>query len=682
MSQPGKHLYEFGEFRLDTAEHLLSRDGTPISLTPKAFELLLVLVKRSGHLIGKEELLQQVWPDSFVEESNLTFNISALRKALNDGQSNLRYIETVPKRGYRFAAEVRKLATGDDDLVIEHNLRARIVTEAIAQASPTEKILNVDASDWVALSSNDERAVLQIGEQLAAHPPISQSIRFDSRATHLLSASRLRRNRLWLMALAASVVLGAAEFLYSHHSPLPPSKGINSIAVLPFTNVNADADAEFLSDGVTESVINSLSTLPNLKVMSRNSVFRYKGREIDAWTVGRELGVQAVLTGRVWQRDDELSISVELINTQDNSLIWGEQHHQRLTHILDLQEDISTAISQSLRVQLTGTEQQKMEKRYTENPEAYQLYLKGRFFWNKRSAEGLKRGIDYFQQAIDKDPKFALAYSGLADCYTILYDYQELPPEECVPQAKAAVVKALELDESLAEAHTSRGYLVWLYDHDRTDAEKEFLRAIELNPNYSTAHHWYGFYLATLRRFDESMREMKRAQDLDPLSLIINSNMGRVLYFEHQYDQAIEQLQKTIEMDQSFSGAHYNLATAYEGKGMYAEAVREYQKWRTLDGNSETAAAMGEGYKLSGYQGALQKWLGSVENQSKLRPIPPYASYAKALIYAKLNDKDQAFFWLNKVIDERASRVDLISVVPVFDFLHDDPRWADLLRRL
>ncbi len=336
---------------------------------------------------------------------------------------------------------------------------------------------------------------------------------------------------------------------------------IESIAVLPFANVSADPNTEYLSDGITDTLISSLSQLPKLRVLARSTVFAYKGRENDARKVGRELNVDTVLLGRLTQRGDTLMIQTDLVKVADGSELWGQQYDRKLSDILTVQGEIAKQISENLRLKLTGEERRQLVKQYTENSQAYQAYLKGRYYWNRRTEEGFQKGVKYFQEAIENDPNYALAFAGLADSYDLLPRYGFLAPNEGYPEAKEAAIKALELDDTLAEAHASLGYAEVNYDWDWAGGEKEFKRAIELNPGYATAHHWYALYLAASGRLDEATSEIKRAQELDPLSLIINSNLGRILYFARKYDQAIEQFRKTIELDPNFADTHIRLLT-------------------------------------------------------------------------------------------------------------------------
>jgi serine/threonine protein kinase/Tfp pilus assembly protein PilF len=495
----------------------------------------------------------------------------------------------------------------------------------------------------------------------------------------VLSRRKSSTRRLVVVALVAAIIaiIGAGLFFFAFDDKT--GKAIGSVAVLPFVNVGADPSTEYLSDGITDGLINSLSQLPNLKVIARSSVFRYKGQEADPQTVGRNLKVLAVLTGRVHRLDDTLSVSAELADARDNSHIWGAQYNRKLSDVLALQEEISKEISEKLQLKLSGEEAKLLAKRYTEDNEAYQLYMKGRYFWNKRTPEDVKRGIEQFKQALDKDPRYALAYSGLADSYAMLGDYGIIPPKEVFPSAAAAATRALEIDDKLAEAHTSLAH-ARLYDWDWSSADREYKRAIELKPGYATAHQWYANHLVATGHFNEALIQIRRALELDPLSLIINEGAGLHLYLTRKYDQAIEQQQKTLELDSSFIPAHSTLGAAYLQKGMYEQALAEFQKAIDLSGhNPDYVADLGHGYAVSGKRGKARKVLDELNDMSKLRHVSPYAI---ARVYVGLGESDQAFKWLEKAYGERTSELIFIKEEPVFDNLHLDLRFQDLLKRM
>jgi serine/threonine protein kinase/TolB-like protein/Tfp pilus assembly protein PilF len=514
-----------------------------------------------------------------------------------------------------------------------------------------------------------------MGRQAAA-----QGIR-DLAATETISgkvrASAIKFNKPIVVIAVVALLLALAAGAYLHFGRTRGG-AIDSVAVLPFVNASGDPNLEYLSDGIAESLMNSLSQLPNLKVMSRNSAFRYKGREQAAEKVGKELNVRAVLTGSLKQIGDQIVISVSLDDALDSHQIWGSQYDHKVSDLLAVQREIARDISGNLRLKLSDTDESRLSKRYTENPEAYQLYLKGRFFSNKRTGEAARKAVEYFQQAIEKDPNYALGYAGLADAYFLLTAFSDSPPQESIPKSKAAAKRALELDEDLAEAHASLASALFFYDRNFQESDREFQRAIELNPNYATAHHWYGVtYLAKMERFDEAVAEVKRAQELDPLSLIINADLGNTYIQARQYDKAIEQLRKTIEMDQSFYFAHWQLGVAYEMKGSLQEATLEYQKARQLNDNPWVLALLGHVSAAAGRRDEALKTLDQLKVISKDRYV---SSYSFAIIYAGLGEKNQAFQWLERSCQDHEPRITRIKVDPLLDSLRSDPRFADLER--
>ncbi len=495
------------------------------------------------------------------------------------------------------------------------------------------------------------------------------------------AAQALRRRPIWrvrptwLIAgfAAVLVALVATSFLLR-----PRGKAIDSLAVLPFTNASPDPNTEYLSDGITESLINSLSQLPSLTVMSRNSVFRYKGREIDAQAAGRELKVQAVLIGRVAQRSANVSISAELVDVRNNRQIWGDRFNRKVSDIQAVQEEIAREISGKLRQRLTGEEKKRLTKRYTESAEAYGLYLKGRYHWNKRTGEDIQKGIGYFQQAIEKDPTYALAYAGLADSYAILSEWSGLPSSETFPKAKAAALKALEIDDTLAQAHATLASIDW----DFSSAEKEYRRAIELDPKYPTAHHWYSLLLSNLGRHEQAIAEAERAYELDPLSPIISNVRTAAFYFARQYDRAIEAGRKTVELDKGFSPALLDLGFALEQKKMYPEAIAEFEEAVRLSGRGIQAVAyVSHAYAVSGRREEAMRLIEELKGWAE-RGYDPLASIA--LVYAGLGQNDEAMRWLEKAYQARSAWLIFLAlkVSPRWDALRSDARFQDLLRRI
>ena len=514
-----------------------------------------------------------------------------------------------------------------------------------------------------------------------AEPPSSPSTRVSS-AEFIVSEIRQHKTAtligaVVILLLVVAVAFGIRSYLHAGSTEV----AVESIAVIPFVNMNKDANAEWISDGLTESIINNLTQLPNLRVIARSSVFRYKGRETDPLVVGKELGVRAVLTGRLMQRGETMLISAELVDVRDNKQLWGEQYERQLADMLSVQREIAREITNNLRPTLSGMEQKRAEKMYTANPEAYQLYLKGRFYWNKRTPPDLHKAIPFFEQAIEKDPNYAMAYSGLADSYALLTAYTDEPPRQLMPKAKDAALKALALDDKLAEAHASLGQIAAYYDYDFPTAERQYRRAIELNPNYATAHQWLAEYLASMKRLDESQAEIRRALELDPLSVIMNRIYADILMDARKYDEAIQQYHRALDLDPNFPTAHYFLGRAYEVKGMYDQAVEEYSK-ASLVGRvpPEVVQKMKDVYAKSGWKAYVQMNLDRLLSQTQGQSTPP--PFVIAGMYARLGRKEEAIAWLEKGYEERDGRMTVLGVAYEFDGLRADPRFKELMRRL
>jgi TolB-like protein len=594
MSKQESHLYEFGPYRLLPQERQLLRGGEPVALTPKAFEILVALVERCGRLVEKDELLNEVWAGTIVEESNIAQNVFALRRVLGRTEEGAQYIGTVPKRGYRFLASVKVFEDRGDELFVQHHLRA-------ASSQPD--------------------------------PQVSGS--------------------------------GQEEIV--------------SLAVLPLVNACGDARADYLSDGITESIISTLSQLPQLHVMARGTVFHYRNREVDPRQIGRELGVQALLTGRLLELDDRLVIRAELIDVANGWQLWGAQYNREPNDILALQQEMAQEISRNLSLKLTGAERRQLAKSHTENTEAYRFYLKGRYYLNKRLTETLRTAIEQFQQAINSDTDYALAYVGLADCYSLLSLYSALTPKEAFPKAKAAALRALEIDNTLAEAYTSLGVIKVFYEWDWAGAEREFEQALMLNPGYADAHQRYGIYLVAMGRFDEAIEEFRCAQELDPLSLITITMAGYPFYYGREYDRAIEQFRKTLEMDPNFSMAHFRLALAYEQKGLYEEAIAELETSKTLSDDRDVIAALGHVYALMGRREEAERALAELQDRASQTYV---SSYHRAAIHTALGEKDHALEWLERACDERSYWLIYLGVDPLLDSLRDDARFTSLMQRV
>jgi TolB-like protein/Tfp pilus assembly protein PilF len=455
---------------------------------------------------------------------------------------------------------------------------------------------------------------------------------------------------------------------------------INSLAVLPMVNLSPDAEMEYFSDGITESIINALTQLPKLRVVPRSTVFRYKGPNLDPQQVGRELGVRAVLTGRVLHFGERLIVNAELIDVANESQLWGEQYNRKPADIFEVQEEISREISQKLLSKLSGEERKRLTKRHTHDTEAYGHYLKGRFYWSKRTEEGFRKGIEHFHQAIEVDPNYALAYAGLADSYILLVFYAAQNPGEAMAKAKAAAITALKLDDSLAEAHTSLAYIHYVYDWNWPAAEKEFKKAIKLNPKYATAHHWYAFRLAAAGRHEDAIAEMKLARELDPLALIINTEVGWAYYFARQYDKAIEQYQKSLEMDPGFGAAHMFMGTAYVQQGRYAEGIAELLKAIELSGGGVGMnGLLGHAYARAGDKEAALKMAAELTQQPAGKYVSPYNL---ALIHAGLGETDKTLELLDEACEHRSLFLAWLNVEPMFDSVRSDPRFAELVKRI
>lgn len=622
-SQETTRLYEFGPFRLDPAERKLLRGNQIVSLTPKAFDTLHLLVRNSGRVLEKDELLRMLWPDTFVEEGSLSNHIFLLRKALGE---DLTFIETVPRRGYRFVGTVRQFP----------------------RAAPTDL------------------------EPAGVGPLGTASFLTKTRRPWGRPAG------LGIVAAAMVALLAAAAWFYGRAGR--GGETIDSLAILPFVNSNADPNTEYLTDGITESLINSLSQLPNLKVMSRDSAFRFKGKETDPQTVGRELGVRAIFKGKVAQRGDTLSISAELIDAHDSSHIWGQQYDRKLADMDALREEIAGQMASALRIRLTGAEEKRLAKSYTSNPEAYQDYLKGRYWLNKGNEEGFNKGIEYFQQAIAQDPSYALAYSGLADSYSSLADFGLVSAKEGYLRSKDAALKAVELDDTLAEAHGSLALSKSSYDWDWSGADKEIRRAIELNPGYADAHRLHAEVLWQTGRLNEAIAESKGNLELDPISLGNNVDLGVEYFLARQYDQVIAQERKVLELDPNYIEAYYFRGIAHLKKSMYNEGMADLEKGVAIAPASEVAlTGLGYGYAVTGRRAEAHRVLDRLNELSKQKYVSPVW---RVKIYAGLVEKDKAFEWLEKAYEDHSIvSVGYIKTNPMLDALRSDPRFGDLLRR-
>jgi TolB-like protein/DNA-binding winged helix-turn-helix (wHTH) protein len=622
MGNSAKHLYEFGPFRIDTVERLLLCGPVKIPLTPKAADTLLVLVANSGRVLEKDEIIKSVWPDTFVEEGALARNISTLRKALGDGMEDFRYIETIPKRGYRFVAPVKDLAALPEPPKDLHEKPEPFVEE---------------------------------------HP---------------------QRRRTWRTAWITGAALFSLAVMVtffwrqSHTRPV-----IRSLAVLPLDNPSHDPAQEYFADGMTEELINSLAKIESLKVISRTSAFTYKGVKNKALPqVARELNVDAIVEGSVLQSDKRVRITVQVFEGKSEKQLWAQSYEEDLRDVLALQSQVASAIAREIRVQLTPQEKQRLAQSRQVDPEAYLAYSYGRYWWNKRTPEELQKGIEYFQNAIVNDPSYAPAYAGLADAYSLLGSIGSdvLPPSEVMPKARTAALQAVKLDDNLAEGHTSLAYVKLSYDWDLPGAEREFKRAIDLNPGYATAHHWYAHYLLASAQPERALAEIRRAQVLDPLSLSINVGLGWCLYHAHRYDEAIQQYRSTLAIDPNFSLAHATLGMALVQKHSYDEAMAEFNKALALPGSHSFALAnIARTYALSGKPAEARRVLRDLERSARQQYVP--AMYVAA-VYAALGESDASIRCIKKAFEERSDYMIYLRTEPSVDGLRSDPRFQDFLK--
>ena len=645
MSKPLKRFYEFGPFRIDTVNRCLLEHGQPVPLKQKAIETLLVLVEHKGEVLEKEALMQRLWPESFVEEANLTQNIYLLRKALGADD----YIETIPRRGYRFTAEVREWEEGTPDLILKERTRARILI-------------------------NEEEEIQEPLETQKAIEPLAAP-----------SATNWTRRRISLLTLSALLMLAAlltiASYLRnsSQSKQTPAGSVIKSIAVLPFESLSVDGSDDYLRLGMADTLITKLSSLGRVVVRPTDSVRNYTDTRQDAIKAGQALGVDWVLDGSIQRVGDRVRVTVRLMRTSDGQPLWADKFDQQFTDIFKVQDVIAERLTGTLALKLSGAEQQLLAKRYTANTEAYQLYLKGRYFWNKRTEDGLKKSIEYFLQATQLDPTYALAYAGLADAYAQLPGYSATASMEIYPKAKQAAGRALELDPNLAEAHCSAAIVLSYFEWDWTAAEEEYRKALALDPHYATAHHRLGVQLAALGRTTEALNEIKHALELDPLSLIINSLLGFSYFQAQQYDQAIEQLQKTIELDANFPPAREMLARVYAEKGRPDEAFAQFLQSRKLAGETtEKLSAFQTAYTASGLKGVYRQQLDFLLASSSAARVQPTDV---ASLYARLGEKAPALNWLERAVEQHEGEVIWLKVLPDYESLRAEPRFADLLRR-
>ncbi len=626
----------FGVFELDLRAGELRKHGLRVRLQEQPFQVLAMLLEHPGEVVTREELQRRLWPaDTFVDfDHGLNKAISKIREALGDSAESPRFVETVARRGYRFPAEVK-----------------------VADAAPVRR--PEPATQPHPAPEPRDRS------NLPGKPAMFKR--------HLPSLA-------WKISLIALLLLVASLATRKLRSTNSTSPVIRSLAVLPLESLSSDASQDYFADGMTDELISDLGQISALRVISRTSVMAYKHARKPLPQIARELNVDAVVEGTVLRSGDQVRITAQLIEASSDKHLWSQSYQGELRDTLALQGKVARAIADQIRINLNSQEQAALKNVRVVNPEAYESYLKGRYFWNKRTADGLKVALAYFNQAIDEDAKYAQSYSGLADTYALLGDWQyaAMTPKEALPKAKAAAIKALELDSALGEAHNSLAFCLDGFDWDFDSAGKEFRRAIELNPGYATAHHWYAWHLSLLGRYDEAIVEMRKAENLDPLSLIINADLAELLVLAHSYDESIRQSRKTIEMDPNFALAHNQLGQAYLQKQMHDEAIAELQKAVQLSAGSPTCIAnLARVYAASGKRSEAAKLLSDLKKRSN----PGYSHASEiAVIYAALGDKNQAMTWLEKGYEERFNPGVLLR--PGFDPLRSDPRFQDLVRRI
>src|ERR1700678_1943046 len=634
-------VLRFGTYEVSFQSGEGRKAGLKIRVQQQPMKLLEMLLQRPGEVVTREELCRRVWPNENFGDFDMALNIAIgkLRSSLGDSAENPRFIETLPKRGYRFIADV-----------------------SVVDGEPRPKRPGSGSGDLAEAESADKHE--------AKHESATSAVP--------------SRHQLWparrIIVAGAVVLILPILAIWLFRSPERAPMGIRSLAVLPLENLSGDAAQSYFADGMTDELITDLAQISALRVISRTSVMAYKGARKPLPQIARELNVDAVVEGTVLRSGDRVRITAQLIEASTDKHVWSQSYEGELRDTLAVQNRVASAIADQIRINLTPQEQAALKNAKVVNPEAYESYLKGRYFWNKRTADGLKVALAYFKQAIEEDPKYAQAYSGLADTYALLGDWQYavMTPKEAFPEAKAAAIKSLELDSTLGEAHNSLAFVLDGFDWDFDSAGREFQRAIELNPGYATAHHWYAWHLSLLGRYDEALAEMRKAEHLDPLSLIINADLAELLVLAHSDEESIQQSRKTIEMDPNFALAHNQLAQAYLQKHMYDEAVAELKTAVQVSGGGPAFIAnLARAYVASGKRSEAVKLLDHLKKRSK----PGYSNASEiAVIYASLGDADQAMNWLEKGYNERFNPGVLLR--PGFNPLRSDPRFQNLVHRI
>ena len=643
MSRRVKHLYEFGPFCLDPSEHTLRRDGRPIPLRPKVFDLLLVLVENRGHLVDKEKLMSSVWTEQFVEEGNINKNISMLRQALGENDSGHKFIETVPKRGYRFVADVREVND---------------TREAEPERRPTD----------------------QHGVDQGHQRPREVHEESPTWATQ----ARVRPfNKHWIAFVVVPVLLLAAivYLVLMRQRSRAATPAVRSIVVLPFQNLSGDASQDYLVDGVTDALIGDLAQIGALRVISRTSAMHYKGSNKSLPEIASELNVDAVVEGTVQRAGERVHVRAQLIYAASDSHLWAADYDRDSRDILDLQSEVARAIANEVRIKITPAEQRLLVPKRTVARAAIDNYLQGRYYWNRRTEEDMRKAIGYFEAAISADANYAQAYAGLADSYNQLGTIMigVMPPSEARRTGETAARKGLEIDYEVAEAHAALAYEDF-FNWNWASAEEEFKRSIQLNPNYASAHSHYALYLASQGRSDEAVAETNRAQELDPLSLSISASRGFLLLNLRRYEEAIEQQRRVIGIDPNHYQAHWFLALAYLANGQNDHAIATAEKAVAISNRAPAAlGVLGMAYGAGGHKREANQILGELLQLQKQRYVSPMAF---AYVYTGLGNNDQAFAWLEKAYQERSNGIAFFKVSPTEDSLRSDTRFNELLRKV
>ena len=619
MSKPVNRFYEFGEFRLEPSERVLRRAGQVVPLPPKAFDLLLVLIEESGHLVTKDELLRRVWAGDVVEEANLSHNVYKLREALGEKQNGAKFIETVPRSGYRFVAEVTEVTGGKQPEVL-----------VSAEASPAQ----------------------------------------------LPTAT----NRRWIGFSVLLVVLTAVAIYLVWPRHATTGVAIHSLAVLPFQPLSSEGRDETLELGMADALITKLSNVHQIVVRPTSAILKYTGNTTNAVAAGREQSVDAVIDGKVQKVGDRIRVTVQLLRVADGASLWAESFDDQFTNVFSVQDSISERAARALVSQISGEDSQRVAKHFTDNIQAYQLYLKGRYEWSKFSAPGIASSISYYNQAIALDPAYALAYAGLGDAYSVQGAMGISSPRETAPLSRRAVDQALKYDSSLPEAHQAAGGLALLYEHDWPTAKRELDRAIELNPNLTDAHQLLGYYWEVMNDLVRARAELEKAQQTSPLTTVVNMDLGNLAYYQRDYDQAITLYERAHKLDAEFISLPFFPAQAYERKGDYAKSIELLQDaLRRSPDAPALLTLLGTAYARSGKNIEARTVQAKLEQREQTGFVSPFMM---SILYTALNDNDRAFAELNRALEIRDPQLIWVKLDPQLDPLHEDKRFAELLQRM